>query len=207
MTTRLIYTVHGFASFSGRGQTERLVTPLESAGFRVIQHRYGFKGAIWVAINNGKEAQKLASDMHRVKDQQGVSEIIGVGHSNGCLILKKAADLGAPIDQLVLLAPALDADAQIDPRVKRILVYYAPTDIATGIARWLPFSEWGSMGNEGSVIGDGRFVNVNRSRMKPPTYGHLDLFAKDKVGSLVDDMVMRLNQVIPVTDGGLEHAK
>jgi len=83
----------------------------------------------------------------------------GIGHSNGCALLLQAARLGAPLDHLVFINPALRPDEPIPEGVRFVDVFYAPNDCAVvwgGIWRrvnpvgW--FSElpkWGTMGRKG----------------------------------------------------------
>lgn len=190
MKRNLIWICHGFASPNGKGQTDLLIPYFEEAAFDVHEADYGFR--LFTILSNKRTAQRIADEMKREKSRWSETKIVALGHSNGCLIHKKAADLGAPIDQMVLLAPALDADTKIAKHVKRILVYYAPTDIATGLSKYLPWSEWGSMGNEGSTLDDPRFVNINRSKLEAPTYFHLDLFHPDKLPYLARHILANL---------------
>lgn len=193
-THKTAYLCHGILSPSGAGQTDLLEPYFLKAGFDVVDFSYGFR--LFTVLSNRRTAQKMSEAMKAEKELRPDVEIVGVGHSNGCLILKKAADLGAPIDKLVFLAPALDRNTKIDKRVKRIFVYYSPTDIATGFSKWIPFSKWGSAGNRG--LGDGsdpRITNVNRAKdLAVPSHSHLDLFQKNKLPFLVSHILKSLEE-------------
>src|ERR1700739_3130784 len=43
---------------------------------------------------------------------------VGCGHSNGCVLLHRAAHLGAPFSQLIYINPALRSDAAPAAQVK-----------------------------------------------------------------------------------------
>jgi hypothetical protein len=79
---------------------------------------------------------------------------------------------------VVLLNPALDSDKQFPERVEQISVFYSENDSATGFARWIPFSNWGDMGNEGyNGPEDSRVMSYNEEDLTGKKMGHSD-FAK-----------------------------
>jgi hypothetical protein len=87
---------------------------------------------------------------------------IGLGHSNGCLLLHMAAHFGAPFKGLVYLNPALSSNVPIAPQVKFVHVYSNDGDHAVkfaGILRllapWAPLGDpiWGDMGVRGYTPG------------------------------------------------------
>ena len=84
-----------------------------------------------------------------------------MGHSNGCHVLKVAADLGAPFRTLILLNPALDRGTIFAPPIENIFVFHSPSEIPTLIARFLPWHPWGDMGRGGYRGDDPRVVNIN----------------------------------------------
>jgi hypothetical protein len=154
--------LHGFnVSDRGRGSTDTLVPYFRRLGFATRQHDYGWFGLLQVRLRNEKVAAKVAK---AVKPGD-----IGVGHSNGCEILARAADLGAPFAGLVLIHPALEADREIAHQVGWIDVYHGFRDAAVQVSElldWMPWNwgrahPWGDMGNRGYLGTDPRVANIN----------------------------------------------
>lgn len=126
---------------------------------------YGWTGIFSALLFNDRWARLLAG---RVRPGD-----IGVGHSNGCAVLARAAEMGAPFDELIFLHPALDRRADIAPHVRRITVLHAPHEIPTLLARFIPFHPWGDMGRVGYRGKDPRFVNINtETANEHPVFGH-----------------------------------
>jgi hypothetical protein len=167
-----VILTHGFASWNGRLQTTRLIPYLTSAGHEVHHYTYGLIGFIQVRTGNRKRAEavcKLASP-----------SCVGIGHSNGCAILRLATLMGAPFDKLIFINPALDADADIGPQVKECHVFHNHLDLATGFANLLIKHDWGEMGRVGYKGLDRRFVNHDTGRdYSTRAYGHLGIFGKE----------------------------
>lgn len=126
---------------------------------------YGWTGIFSAFFLNDRWARLLTAQV-RPGD-------IGVGHSNGCAILARATDLGAPFRELLFLHPALDRGARIDPHVERITVFHAPSEIPTLLARFIPMHPWGDMGRVGYRGSDPRFVSINtETANEHPVFGH-----------------------------------
>jgi hypothetical protein len=158
--------IHGAFDSDGRRHIDWLAPYFEARGYTPITtFDYGWTGIISAALFNRRLAKMLAASV--------TPGDIGVGHSNGCHILKLAVELGAPFKELVFLNPALDRDAYIAPSVKRITVFHSPSELPTAIARYIPFHPWGDMGRVGYTGKDARFVNVNLESSKEyPAKGH-----------------------------------
>ena len=179
MMKKIVYLVHGFASPDGKGQTDRLRPYFEEFGWEVIEWDYGFKGAAYLHAHNDEIAAELAADMRRRAADD--TYIIACGHSNGCWIIKLAADFGAPIRQAIYIAPALNKDTGIASHVEWVHVWHSPFDLALWVAKFLPRSEWGSMGAVGYKGNDTRFLNYNRSTYRIRSLFHLDVFSKKQL--------------------------
>ena len=114
---------------------------------------YGWTGIFSALLFNRRWARLLAGKVCKGD--------VGVGHSNGALVLKEAADLGAPFDTLILLNPALDRGTRFAAHIKTIYVFHAPSEWPTRIARFLPLHPWGDMGRVGYKGPDPRVLNIN----------------------------------------------
>lgn len=174
MTT--VHLVHGFnVSDSGARTTDRLAPYFENVGFRVVEHDYGFQLFLGAWACNSTIAKRI-----RTKVSPGD---VGVGHSNGCAILTRAADAGAPFAGLVLINPALDADITFAPHLKWVHVYYNRDDGAVALAELIPHwlnKRWGDMGARGYVGRDSRIENIDcqhdQGRALPVVAGHSAIF-------------------------------
>lgn len=175
--------VHGFASKGGKGSTDLLRPFFEAAGYEVAELDYNWTGLIGVRTCNKKLAKSWAGWCRIVASK--VTEIVGVGHSNGCAILRASAWLGAPFTQLVFINPALNTKGKktrIGPLVKRVHVWYSPSDKAVRIARWLPKHPWGRMGAIGYKGDDPRYINYNKQDdFRVSSRSHRDVFDAEKL--------------------------
>jgi len=174
--TGTVWLVHGFnVSDGGSGSIARLRPFLEAAGFEVKLFRYGWTALLMILpitarLLNRRLARLLA-------DVIDAGDIV-IGHSNGACIAKLAADLGAPIGQLILINPALDADVTFAPQIGRIQIWHSPSDRPVAIARILPRHPWGDMG----AIGyrgryDPRVASYNKENGFPiSSREHSDIF-------------------------------
>lgn len=151
-----VLLVHGFASKGGRGSTDTLRPYFEKAGYRVYELDYTYSLLPTLTRANKKLAlswvgwAKAMSDLQ--KDLTGETHLIGVGHSNGCPILRLSSWLGAPFTQLVFINPALNTKGKktrVGKTVERVHVWHSPSDRAVRVARWIPFHTWGMMGAVG----------------------------------------------------------
>ncbi len=152
-----IVLVHGFnVKDRGKTTTDRLI-PYISNKYEVLQADYGWLGLFGVRVFNANIASLIAGMTPK--------KSIGIGHSNGCAILTEAVELGAKIDKLILINPALDYDFEFPPTIKRVDVFYNPTDITVISAKFFPFHRWGDMGRRG-------WVQDKRITRLPTVYNH-----------------------------------
>ena len=172
-----VHLVHGFnVTDDGGATTDRIAPYFEAAGFRPVEQDYGFLFLLGAWICNNRVAKRIAK---QVKPGD-----IGCGHSNGCAILTRAADAGAPFDGLVLINPALDADFTFAPQLRWIHVYYNQDDGAVKLAELIPHflnKRWGAMGARGYVGTDPRVENIDchkdQGRGLPRVEGHSTIFS------------------------------
>lgn len=170
-----VHLVHGFNVTNGGATTTDLLAPyFERVGCRVAEQDYGFV-LLTMWFTNKIVAKRIAGAVEPGD--------IGVGHSNGCAILTRAADAGAPFDGLVLINPALDADIEFAPQLKWVHVYYNQDDGAVAFAEVIPQFlnwRWGDMGARGYIGFDSRIENVNCQHDQgvglPRVEGHSDIF-------------------------------
>jgi len=188
--------VHGFASKGGKGSTDLLRPYFEDAGYQVAELDYRWTGLIGVRTCNKKLAQSWAGWCRIVASY--ADEIIGVGHSNGCAILRASVWLGAPFTQLVFINPALNTKGKktrLGPLVKSVHVWHSPSDRAVRIARFLPRHPWGRMGAIGYKGNDPRYLNYNKQRdFKVSSRSHSDIFHDEKLaffGPLIVEKLKR----------------
>jgi hypothetical protein len=191
MTT--VHSVHGAFNFRGGGviSTDLFRPYFEDAGFIFKERDYGFRGVIMAQLFNERTAKKLASV---VEDGD-----IGIGHSNGCDILVRAARNGAKFSQLILINPALDADTDFPSHIKRIHVWHSPSDKPVQVARWLPFNHWGEMGSTGFTGYNMRVINYNKEEdFEISSNEHSDIFEPEKLayfGPIVVERVVALQGI------------
>ncbi len=149
----VIHLVHGFnVSDRGAKTVARLKPYLESAEFSVHVFLYGWIGPMGVFFLNPRIVKQLAARVG--------SNDIGCGHSNGCTLLHRAANLGAPFTGLVFVNPALRSEAAYARQLKWIDVYFNDGDNVVKfaaffrlLAPWAPLGDplWGGMGARGSA--------------------------------------------------------
>lgn len=116
---------------------------------------------------------------------------VGIGHSNGCLILHRAASDGAPFRHLILINPALDADIAFPPSVERIDVLHNSDDAVVSVGALLPFHRWGDMGRRGATWPDWRVRNYD-TRALFGASGHSAVFSDeviDRLASFVEALI------------------
>ena len=163
---KTIYLVHGFRENDAQtASLSFLKEPLEQAGHKVVIVDYGYVHRLRVRLCNSRLAKMLASISE--------SEAIAIGHSNGCDIIRQAADLGAFKD-IILFNPALDSDSEFSEHLENISVFYSANDKATTVARWIPFSSWGNMGAVGYEGPDSRVIDFDEEHITGKEMGHSD---------------------------------
>lgn len=177
---KVAYTIHGFAeAFRGKLTTDSFRPALESFGWQVREWDYGFSLIPDLFVNR-RESKKLSADMQTLPRDTTVGLL---AFSNGCriaqLVLEELSRMKNPVlvDRCSLINPALDRDARFAAGVRKILVYHSKHDVATGFARFIPWSPWGDMGAHGYEGVDGRVVNRNlETDFTRAAYGHHGVF-------------------------------
>lgn len=176
---RAVILVHGFnVSDGGRNSTDKFAPFFQSFDYQVEAMKYFWTGLIGVRACNKKLASAIVT-ASRLCDRP----LVGVGHSNGCAILRKASLLGARFEQLIFINPALDSNIDVGPDVKWIHVWYSKSDRAVAIAALLFHHPWGNMGAEGYTGDDPRFLNYDKSDKKmwsTISTSHSDVFKREK---------------------------
>ena len=167
-----IYLCHGFNVRSPE-KFFRLAAMFESVGYPVVRVDYGWTGLVSVTFATKRTAAKLCDVM--------LPGSIVVGHSNGAAIAYKSALMGAPIQQMVLINPALHKETLFDGVIlSGVDVYHAKDDkvVTWGkrwrkAAAWFLDTDWGEMGRVGSVVPQ---LNVRNHDL------HKVLATDDKIG-------------------------
>lgn len=164
-----IYLVHGFNVKDAQRASLAFLEPiLTEAGHDVSIVDYGWIHRVRVRLCNSRLAKMLGSMAEKGS--------IAIGHSNGCDLIYRAAQDGAPFSQVILFNPALDSDTQFPKHIEKISVFYSPSDTATWFAQWIPWSNWGSEGNKGYTgPEDSRVVQYNEEEITKKEMGHSDI--------------------------------
>jgi hypothetical protein len=148
-----IHLLHGFnVSDGGKTIVARLTPYLESSGHTAQIFSYGWIGLMGAWFLNPRIVKQLLRSVG--------PDDIGIGHSNGCALLHRAAHVGAPFKGLIYINPALRPDAARAPQVEWVEVYFNDGDHAVKfaailrlLAPWAPLGDplWGDMGARGST--------------------------------------------------------
>ena len=147
-----VWLVHGFNAKNPEKTIGKLRPWLKTYGYKVQLFNYGWLGLLGVRFFNKRIARTL-NEFIRPGD-------VGIGHSNGCAILRRAADMGAPFRQLVWINPALNRDTELSKQIKLCTVLHTPHDNVVRWAARLPRHEWGDMGYAGYTGDDPRYFNI-----------------------------------------------
>jgi len=181
-----IYIVHGYnVSDGGKNTTDKLI-PL----FHEINQdkRYNFKNLNICELDynhfnliQAKLADKpIGKIMSELSNSLSSGDInIFIGHSNGCAILHHASLYGLNSDLFVYVNPALDCKLSPNSTIKNVQVWHNKYDMAVTIAKYIPFTIWGDMGNVGYVGNDKRMMN-NVENVK----GHSAIFKPEHKNEL-----------------------
>lgn len=152
--------VHGF----NVKDPEKTIGKLKNYIEDLYMFNYGWLGLFGVLFKNKKIAKQLKNLLDSNKDKPNVV----YAHSNGSALAVKAARMGARIDTLVCINPALNVKTKFPESIGRILVISTKHDKATEYARFfdsIPLvelmvtDEWGAMGSRGYVGDDERVTN------------------------------------------------
>ncbi len=177
-----IYLIHGFNE-KAKGSTTvgRLHMPLEVAGYSPKLVSYGYKELLGVSLCNGGLASMFAAVC------RPGSTIIAF--SNGCDITYRALEMGAAASKVVFINPALDRDKALAYQVKNIQVWHSPSDPWTGLARYIPFSDWGAQGKEGPSFEDERYEVVNADKFFGGETRHGGVFRNHRISRLSKELI------------------
>lgn len=177
----LALLAHGFnVRDKGQGTIGRLLPFLTSHGIESIMFDMGWMGLIQVRAQNRRHAKRLALAATNAKRQNRT--VLAIGHSNGCCVIHLAASLyAAPIDHVIYINPALNADAEPSAQLKSIHVWHSPSDMAVKVAKLLPAHDWGDMGAIGYTGSDPRVTNYNKELMAVRSDKHSDFATESKL--------------------------
>lgn len=162
--------VHGIRALN-KGQTtlSSLRDVLHARGCDVEIVSYGY---VFVPLTNSRAINAI---VEAVEDAAVV-----VGYSNGAWGAVQAAEMGEPIEHLVLVSPALHKSHAFPSHIKRIDVFYCEEDVPVRLGkmwrwvtsimpwRWRKPHGWGEMGRTGYVGNDRRV----RNHKLPNKVGH-----------------------------------
>ena len=147
-----VFLLHGIHQERGKESTVGFKTLIPQAHKRDYGAILSWQ-ALWV---NRSLAETLADE---IDEHRGA---LIIGHSNGCAIASRVAELSACVRGLVMINPALDVDWKPPSTLRWMNVYYHPNDSAVRLARWIPFTRWGAMGATGAPpTGKTRVWNFN----------------------------------------------
>lgn len=177
----IVVLVHGFNVDDPELTVGGLGKDLRDRGHEVHKFCYGHAGFLDVRVANPNLAHALLSQIRSIKRLVPACDIIPVGHSNGCALIHKAAELQQEclFNRCVYISPALDRKAELPPLVSRCDVLFNGGDSVVSWSRWMPFHQWGDMGRTGYRGIDVRYNNHDCSDFVD---GHSDWFKPDKRG-------------------------
>lgn len=144
-----VYIAHGFNVRDPR-VFFKVGQAFAAANYEVVEIYYGWTGIITARIAVAREGRRLA-EIAKPGD-------IAIGHSNGCAVIARALELGAPLRQVMFINPALDKNRTLES-VERADIYYARDDYAVLFGKYLRWfsplrligmeTTWGEMGRTG----------------------------------------------------------
>ena len=129
---------------SGKTSIGKLIPYFERAGYlaELVGVPWGFY--IIPLLTRRASARKVAARAKELADA-GYT-VVAVGHSNGCAIIARATEIGAPLDALVFFNAALEQSVRIGKQVRFVLNGYVPSDTVLKIAAVVPQPFWGNLG-------------------------------------------------------------
>lgn len=190
-----LVTVHGFNVYDPSSSIGKLADSLRLRGYDVFEFHYGHATLLDVRIANNNIAVALSSYIALVKKLTG-KEVIPIGHSNGCALIKLAGDSGT-YDKCLYISPALNCGSELAPAVKRCDVFHNEGDRVVSVGSLIPFHMWGAMGRYGYRGKDTRYINHNCSGIisgHSDWFDHVDWFS-ERVHETVESLSSTSTQV------------
>lgn len=189
----LAILVHGFNVWDGGKATVGKLRPF-FAQYKIpyLMLNYGWFGIGRTYLKNRDIARRLAQAVDSAKLRELKGPLILVGHSNGCAIIYDACKyFGAEVDKAVFINPALDKDVAVPTEMKRLDVWFSPSDKPVKWSKYLPFHPWGEMGCVGY---EGFDIDKVRCFDKQSSYPissstHSDVFSVEKLPFFAPEIV------------------
>ena len=155
----VIYLIHGFnVKDEGADSVDTIRSFLEDYGYIVVDLDYGYFQHLRVRLCNKAIAHIIC---HLIKPDSTC-----IAHSNGGTIAYLVCEFGALFKNVVLVNPALDSNKALAKQVEKVQVWYSPHDRWVNLAKFIPFSIWGSQGRTGYTgPADDRYTNINEERV------------------------------------------
>ena len=135
-------------------------------GIKTHNMYYGYLLGIMARFKNPGIAEDLYD---KIPDGADV-----LGHSNGCTLIYKLAQMGKKFGTVILIQPALDADKEI-VNAGHVHVYYNEKDLAVTFSKIFMFHAWGAQGHSGPSFSKENyktFDTINTVGM-PAAKGHM----------------------------------
>ena len=155
---KTLFLLPGWKS-NGDG-VRRLRNELRDRGHNVEFIRYGFVLTPWKTVTTSKAVAIMLAGLVANDDP---AETRLIGHSNGCNIISRAAEIALDLAQpfpehAIYISPALDRKT-CRHALERVDVLHTKKDQAVRWARYVPFSRWGDMGRGGYKGDDPAYTN------------------------------------------------
>src|SRR3989304_798138 len=140
---RAVLFVPGILS-TGKTSIGKLIPYFERAGYlaELVGVPWGFY--FIPLLTRRASARKVAARAKELADASYT--VVAIGHSNGCAIIARATEIGAPLDALVFFNAALEQSVKIGKQVRFVLNGYVPSDPVLRIAAVIPQPFWGNLG-------------------------------------------------------------
>lgn len=182
MMEKTVYLIHGYRTRNG-GQDDvgRMSPYFAEAGLRVKILDYGFLDEFQTFMCNDNLAKALARTL--------IPDSLVVAFSNGGALVHRMAEQGAVFDRVCLVNPALDKDKTI-ARANLIHTWYSPSDMATGVAKFIPFVRWGDQGRVGYAGSNPVHLSFNADRKFQARTGHGGVFDFDYSRRTIANMLL-----------------
>lgn len=180
----IVLLVHGFNVDDPERTIGGVSKHLRDRGHDVHKFCYGRAGFLDVRIANENLAHALLSQIRSLRRLCPNTEVVPLGHSNGCTLIQSAADIQQEplFTRAVYVSPALNNKADLPPLMQECTVLHNRGDSIVSMGSFIPFHVWGNMGKVGYRGPDTRYKNVDCSGN---VSGHSDWFTEEKLGFTV----------------------